>query len=93
MTQNFGRNVHEKYSMFTVYILTCSSCCMWEMPTRQFDVVPRKTKPTSYLAENSVASFERLEIESSFMLSDITFMIRNISIQAKLRYVFRVLFV
>ena len=62
MRQNFGRNVHEKYSLFTVYILTCSSCCMWEMPTRQFDVVPRKTDPLSYWPENHLASFERLEI-------------------------------
>ena len=35
---------------------------MYEMPTREFDVIPRETDPQSYQAENDIASFERLEI-------------------------------
>ena len=67
---------------------------MWEMPTREFDVIPRKTDPPhSYWPENNLASFERLEMEPSFMFHDITFIIMNICIEGKLRYVFRVLII
>ena len=64
MTQNFGTNFPEKYSYFrcTLCIIPFSSCCMYEMPTREFDVIPRETDPPSYWAENDIASFERLEI-------------------------------
>ena len=63
------------------------------MPTRQFDVVPRKTDPPSYQPENNLASFKRLEIQPSFMFPDITFIIMNICIQGKLRHVFHVLII
>ena len=64
MTQNFSTNFPEKYSSFrfTLSIIPSSSYCMYEMPTREFDVIPRETDPKSYQAETDIASFERLEI-------------------------------
>ena len=58
MTQIFDK----KYSSFTLSIITFSSCCMCEMPTREFDVIPRETDPPSYRPEKDLASFERLEM-------------------------------
>ena len=64
MTQNFVTNFPQKYSSFrfTLSIIPCSSYCMYEMPTGEFDVISRETHPQSYRPENDIASFERLEM-------------------------------
>ena len=62
--QNFVTNFPEKYLpfRFTLSIIPCSSYCMYEMPTGEFDVISRETHLPSYWPENDVASFERLEM-------------------------------
>ena len=47
MTQNFVTIFPQKYSSFrfTLSIIPCSSYCMYEMPTGEFDVIYRETPP------------------------------------------------
>ena len=61
----YSRRINDtKFSSFrfTLSIIPCSSNCMYEMPTGEFDVISRETHPPSYLPENDIASFERLEM-------------------------------
>ena len=66
---------------------------MYEMPTGEFDVISRETHPPSYRPENDIASFERLEMLSSFTCTDITLINMNICTETQFPHVFRLLII